>query len=120
MREAAFDAGIPMDISGAAIRPSGFRVSCTAVPPAALRESTRPGADRGYGIDLYCHHYNPAEFAAHVIDAVLYGNCVDEGTDEHAASAAPCRPPSPPGSRPCPRRRPRADRQTASARSTLA
>ncbi len=72
-----------MDISGAAIRPSGFRVSCTAVPPAALRESTRPGADR-YGIDLYCHHHSPAEFAAHVIDAVLYGNCVDENTDEHA------------------------------------
>ena len=84
VREAAFDAGIPMDISGAAIRPSGFRVSCTAVPPAALRESTRPGADRCYGIDLYCHHHNPAEFAAHVIDAVLYGNCIDEGTEEHA------------------------------------
>lgn len=73
-----------MDISGAAIRPPGFRVSCTAVPPAALQESTRPGADRCYGIDLYCHHPGPAEFADHVIDAVLYGNCVDENTDEHA------------------------------------
>lgn len=28
--------------------------------------------------------HDPAEFAAHVIDALLYSNCVDECTDEHA------------------------------------
>ena len=84
VREAAFDAEIPMDISGTAIRPSGFRVSCTAVPPAALRENTRPGADRYSASTSTVTHHNPAELADHVIDAVLHGNSIHENTDEHA------------------------------------
>lgn len=84
VEEAAFDAGVPMIVSCVAVRPSGFQVAANGVPPTALRESTWPDPGRSYGIRLYCHHHNPAEFAAHVIDAVLYGNCIDEGTDEHA------------------------------------
>ena len=109
VREAAFNAGIPMDISGIAIRPSGFRVSYTAVPPAALRESTRPGTDRGYGIDLYCRHHNPAEFAVHIIDPVLYGNSIHENTDEHPPRPRPADHRRRQVHGPCPRRRSQAD-----------
>ena len=84
VREAAFDAGIPMDISGTAIRPSGFQVACSAVPPTAQQESSEPDTGPYYSIRLYCHHHNPAEFAVHVIDAVLYGNLINENTDQHA------------------------------------
>ena len=85
VEEAAFDAGALMYISCVAVRPSGFQVAADGVPPTALRESGEPDTGHPYSIRLYCHHYNPAEFADHVIDAVLYGNRIGEDAEEHAS-----------------------------------
>ena len=80
--EVAFDAGVPLTITATATRPSGFQVIWGAVPPTLLR--TDPSYRPGCGFDVDLHSYEPAEFVAHVIDAILYGNFIDENTEEHA------------------------------------
>lgn len=83
--EAAYDAGVPVAIFGLATRPSGFQVRWSeALPtqiaqdPASLRLA---GAPACY---LDPHAYEPSEFVEHVIDTVLYGNLIEEDTEEHS------------------------------------
>ena len=80
--EAAYDAGAPLTITGTATRPSGFQVLWGATPPSLLR--TDPSYKPGCGFSADLHAYEPREFVHNVIDAVLYGNFIDEHTDEHA------------------------------------
>ena len=80
--EAAYDAGTPLIITGTATRPSGFQVLWYATPPGLLR--TDPSYRPGCGFNADIHAYEPREFVNNVIDAVLYGNFINENTDEHA------------------------------------
>lgn len=80
--EVAYDAGAPLIITGTATRPSGFQVLWYATPPGLLR--TDPSYRPGCGFKADIHAYEPREFVHNVIDAVLYGNFINEHTDQHA------------------------------------
>ena len=88
LADAAYDAGVPLIFSCTETRPSGFQVKRCATPATQL--ATDPDAQRwagGYTFYIDPHAYEPAEFAANVIDVILYGNYIDENTDEHARLA---------------------------------
>ena len=80
--EVAYDAGTPLIIAGTATRPSGFQVLWGATPPDLLR--TDPSYRPGCGFKTDIHAYEPREFVHNVIDAVLYGNFINENTAQHA------------------------------------
>ena len=80
--EVAYDAGTPLIITGTATRPSGFQVLWGATPPGLLR--TDPSYRPGCGFKADVHAYEPREFVNNVIDAVLYGNFINENTAQHA------------------------------------